>query len=157
MRKWNSIAVIVALCTIALIVSGWNDSSGVSSPPYPQPSSTPKFLETASGSHLGIPPYRLAGLGIGQTPDQVRASLGKADEERAEQWEYQRDGARLDLTFWEGSLLSVKGSGRWTFEGPDGALPGWMNSRSQVERPLESRLALMARASSTTAKPESSF
>lgn len=126
MRNTNLILLLVVAAAIAFVTSTRPRGA-------PSKKSTPaESVVTASGTRLFVPEYELAGLSIGQSSEEVQAFLGKPDEIVAQNWRYRRDGATLALTFLEGRLIAIGGSGRWMFEGPDGSLPGWMSPASKV-------------------------
>ena len=132
MRKLE-LALVVVL--VAVATAWWSHKPTGSTPPLTVTASPVAGPVTRSGRYQILPPkYILAGIPIGSDQAAVTAALGKPNSESEKEkethsWVYEN----LTVTFLEDRVISVGGSGRWSFEETGG--PG-MTLFMQTEKTI---------------------
>ena len=141
MRKLDLVVVLLVVAGVSALAGSWNLNRPEPAR-TPTPSETSFFgqgdpgdLVTSSGKwKILATPYQLADLRLGMTEKEVRSERGeptRIDKQNGETqlWFYD---AGLSLTFLDGRLLSLEGSGRWDFREGIKRLPGFMHSQSEL-------------------------
>lgn len=93
---------------------------------------------TAAVQSRGV--FRLAGLTLGMSTDEIEKCLGKAqqraDASGSRTLSYSADGAQLWLWLVNDRLLAIQAQGRWMLQWEGRPLPAFGAQRQQVHRAL---------------------
>lgn len=144
MRKLDLVIVLLVVATVSALTAVLRRQSALASPspspveiaaPRTTASPTPEMMLTSSGRWRVVPcKYSLAMMHLGMTFQEVMAQRGhpsivEPEIRNTQVWRYDTG---LKMTFMEGRMLSLEGTGRWDFREGTRSLPGFMHSQTEI-------------------------